>query len=157
MIKQIWTIRDIHKLFTGLNFSIAIFSLGYTILNIFTLPDKIDYGYSPSAGINIVESKYALLPLPIVALLICIAVYLMIKYFSKSKQNNPDSIKATKNALNGSNFILMLLLFFIELDFINKAKQVGGFSPIIILFLMIAFAIFVIYQIIRRIPKKQKK
>ncbi len=162
MIKQIWTIRSVTKLFDGLTFAITLFMLGYTILNILVLPSEVSYKNISSGDIIAHYSKFILLILPVISTFICIVLHTIgtkVKnLIVNAKLTNRiivGNLKIKYESLIGFNFILALTFFFTQLNLLNSAKEIAGFSPIIIVACIIGLIVFGIYQITRLIKAKQ--
>lgn len=139
MIKQLWFVRNEHRLFNYLNFAIAGFTLIYTILNIIVFE-----------GAN---TRYAFLILPIIALSICILLNRIYKgvhkrksILSLEKEKQIAKTKICQETAIGYNFILMLLSFFIQMDILNTYKNVGGSYIILEILCIVAFFCFGLYQ-----------
>lgn len=73
MLKQIWTIRSLRMLIWGLSFAASLVALGYAALCCFVLGDEVPWRPAPD-GVFLV-SRWRLLVLPAVSLLLCIVLW----------------------------------------------------------------------------------
>lgn len=138
MIRKLWFVRNRHRLFIVLNFTISLTILIYTILNLFVFT-KIE--------------KYMLLILPAISLLLCFLFYNKYKkiYKRKSIQILDNEIKAKKIEILqqnfiGYNFILVLLLYFIQNDILNFHKGLKGSYIIFEILCLVALFVFTLHQ-----------
>ncbi|WMJ22548.1 hypothetical protein RBG61_11185 [Paludicola sp. MB14-C6] len=155
MIKQIWSIRSNAKLFNGLNFVITLFSLLYTILILFVLPNQIMLFHSQ------LHSKLILLILPLCSTILCCIFYHIVNKLKKKLADTKkidrtatQPIRVLHDSVIGFNFLLMVTLFFIQIELLNRAKQIQGFSPLIIYIGLILIILFLIDSIRKYIKSK---
>lgn len=132
MIKQIWTIRSRYKLFIGLSFAIAGVILGYSALNLAVLPETIPWSDSKA-------SKYALLAIPTLSLLLCVGFYLLSRRLSG----------LWNEMFTACCFLQAMFLAFLQLRYLNIAKGIPHFSDLILILTGAAFFIAVIYYSIK--------
>lgn len=155
MIKQIWTVRSLQKLFNGLAFAFCGFMIFYTALNLFILPDMVPWGWHAEAG-NMVW-KYQLLLFPVISFVICCLLYRESKRAKplSDREGEPPQSEEIKRKqqkyrsemYTGLNFICTLFLFFFQLDYLNQAKQIPGFSRIILVMILLALVGYMIYAV----------
>ena len=122
--KQYWTVRSRPRLFIGLAFTIAGFMLFYTILTVLVLEPEIPWRLFPW-GAAVSASRFWLLAVPLLSIGCCI----LLRYLGRRG--------GREELLAGENFLLSLLLFFVQLDKLNLAKGIGG-SPALVLILLLA-------------------
>jgi hypothetical protein len=122
--KQYWTVRSRPRLFIGLAFTIAGFMLFYTILTVLVLEPEIPWRLFPW-GAAASASRFWLLAVPLLSMGCCT----LLRYLSR--RGGREELWA------GENFLLSLLLFFVQLDKLNLAKGIGG-SPALVLILLLA-------------------
>ncbi len=122
--KQYWTVRSRPRLFIGLAFTIAGFMLFYTILTVLVLEPEIPWRLFPW-GAAVSASRFWLLAVPLLSMGCCT----LLRYLSR--RGGREELWA------GENFLLSLLLFFVQLDKLNLAKGIGG-SPALVLILLLA-------------------
>lgn len=122
--KQYWTVRSRPRLFIGLAFTIAGFMLFYTILTVWVLEPEIPWRLFPW-GAAVSASRFWLLTVPLLSIGCCI----LLRYLGRRG--------GREELLAGENFLLSLLLFFVQLDKLNLAKGIGG-SPALVLILLLA-------------------
>ena len=122
--KQYWTVRSRPRLFIGLAFTIAGFMLFYTILTVLVLEPEILWRLFPW-GAAVSASRFWLLAVPLLSMGCCT----LLRYLSR--RGGREELWA------GENFLLSLLLFFVQLDKLNLAKGIGG-SPALVLILLLA-------------------
>ena len=122
--KQYWTVRSRPRLFIGLAFTIAGFMLFYTILTVLVLEPEIPWRLFPW-GAAASASRFWLLAVPLLSIGCCI----LLRYLGRRG--------GREELLAGENFLLSLLLFFVQLDKLNLAKGIGG-SPALVLILLLA-------------------
>lgn len=157
MIKPLWTVRNIHKLFNGLNVSISSFMLVYTILNLMVFDKEVARKMFFWSQSSVMGNKYALLILPIVGIVLsCVLVYLStIPKHIKYEINEITKITALKDLKNhreliiGCNFLLTLSIFFAQLDNLSFAKHIKSFGFIPTIVFIIMLIPFTIYKYIK--------
>lgn len=162
MIKQIWTVRSLQKLFNGLSFAVCAFNLFYTSLTLTVLPDAVLWGWHAAEG-NM-ASKYQLLLFPAISLVICCLLYRearRAKPLADREGQKPDSAEVKQRQqryrsemYTGLNFLCTLFLFFFQIDYLNIAKQIPGFSKLILILILIAMAGYLIYAVRRIVTAK---
>lgn len=138
MIRKLWFVRNRHRLFIILNFTISLVVLIYSILNLFIFT-KVE--------------KYMLLILPFISLLLCFLFYDKYKNIYKRKsiqmldnEKKAKKIEISQRNIIGYNFILVLLLFFIQNDILNYHKGLKGSYVIFEILCLVALFIFTLYQ-----------
>lgn len=151
MIKQIWTIRDPRRLFIGLSFAVAGLMLFYTLINLPYIPMP-----HPWSGID-----YA--AVPVISLLLCILWKVLISKNSVltgcKKASDPIALDRQKTLSKDCRIAAMalmtLILAFVQLDILNKAKALPGFGLAVPLFCLVAwlFSSIRFRSMIRRISK----
>lgn len=126
MIKQIWTVRNPQKLFTGLAFAIAGLILGYTVMNLMYLPME-----------NTGLLEYArLLATPLLSLSLCVLWFFLIKrntvLFGCKAAADDTALSRQKKLARDCRLTTMMLitvaLAFVQLELLNQAKQLSGFG-----------------------------
>jgi len=156
MIKQIWRIRSKPKLYNGLSFVVTIILLVYTTLNILYMPSEIPFSVLHYQNVTLKLSKYVLIILPIIETAIYFYLYRSTTKLKRQiiKEKSRDRLKSKKtiilhDTLIGVNFLTALTLFFTQLNFLNNAKELKGFSvfPIVICFIaLVAYSINMILR-----------
>lgn len=167
MIKPYFVVRSKRKLFLGLSFSISGFVLFYTIITMFVLPENIPWKKFASINNAIYASKYMLLMLPILSVLLCIALYINAKrqklprlFCTKAPENSnilENKLTVYSDMMTGNSLLCSMLLGFWQIDRLNIAKNTNRFSPIILILLIIALIGYTIYQALKIIKIKQEK
>lgn len=145
MIKRLMTVRSREKLFLGLAFALSGFSLAYTLLTIMVLPKQI--------LLNGPITRYVLLLLPCVGILICIAALLI-------RKTQPESLPvktAVRQFCCGIAFCSSLFLLLWQINLLDQAKQIIGFSPIILFLTALATTAYCCYGIFHIIQARQEK
>lgn len=164
LIKQIWTIRSLPKLFNGLNLSVSLFMLFYTILNVIFLDNLICYKLL-FFGNNLPDnSKYLLFIIPVIGVMVTLflSFYSNVPKKIKYEINEITRYTALKDYKNhreyliGLNFLITLTIAFVGIDSLTLAKGLNSFLLLpaaITLFSIIPFALYkynkmkVIYEI----------
>lgn len=154
MVKPIWTVRSIHRLFNGLNVAIAAFSLGYSLLCVLVLPELIPFRFIPWVD-PIHASRYFLAILPSVILVVGVMLWVLSKKakhlrYEINEVTKPTAEKDRKNHMElliGINFLLMVSGLFFQMDALNTAKQIDGFGVIPAIAPLVLLIPFVIYKL----------
>lgn len=103
-------------------------------------------------------SKYLLFLLPIISLLLCILFFRVshldkMPWIARQKSETPEGQSYQKGlrqiALVGGSFLFSLFLFFRQMDRLDTAKGIDGFSPIVWGLLLLALIVFVGYMLFR--------
>ena len=145
MIKQLMTVRSKEKLFLGLSFALSGFSFFYTLLIILILPEQIML-YMP-------VNRYMLLLLPCAGLFLCVVILFIRK---RQLKERPGGC-AVRQFCCGLAFCLSLFLFLWQIDLLDRAKQISGFSPIILILMALATIAYCFYGIFHIIRARQEK
>ena len=156
IIKQLFIIRSKRKLFWGLSFAVSAFSLFYTLLCVLVLDEQVPW--HPFSGEIVLISKYLLFVLPALSLLLCILLFQLshkdkLPWMARRKAPTPEG-RAYQQGIRqvtfvGGSFLLSLFLFFRQMDRLDTAKGISGFSPIVWGLLLLALIIFLGYMFLK--------
>lgn len=165
MIRKFWIVRSRSKLFWGLTFAISLFMLGYTLLNLLVLEDRVPWYpfFAPAEG---ERSKYLLLLLPLISLLFGLLLYLDFRRNALPRlfyrAGSSDALRQKRLAVYQTMelyaaFLLALFLSFWQLDRLNGAKQLPGFAPLVPILLLAALLVWLVYSLIRLLRIKDSQ
>lgn len=156
MIKQIWRVRSKPKLYNGLSLVITIIILVYTVLNILYMPSEIPFSVLNYQNVTLMFSKFVLIIVPVISTAIYFYLYLSTTKLKKRiiSEKATNRLKSKKtivlhDTIIGVNFLTALTLFFIQLNFLNNAKEIRGFSVLPIIACFIALVIYLFNMISR--------
>lgn len=145
LIKQIWFVRNVKRLINYLSITISAFILLYSILSIWAIGGGADIG-------TLMTKYSSLIIVPVVGL--AISVVFLWKYHSapssKAITDNDRSNGAVtemkqaiiKTLLCGTNLLIALLFFFIQINALNTAKELDSFGILPIYLCLIGGVIF---------------
>lgn len=155
-VKNLWVVRSRRKLFTGLAFALGGFMLFYTVLTLLVLEAEIPLKiwFWPAPAVTAVPlpqaPKLRLVTLPLVSLALSVLFLLAgrRKRLPFRREPMPKAQRTLWEVLcAGESFLFALHLFFWQLDRLNYAKGIQGFSPLVALLALTAIPIFAGYAI----------
>ena len=158
MIKQIWFIRNERKLINSLSFTIVGFIFLYSLLSIWALSDAL----LDSSNQNVYQLMFGnahLIILPLVSLLVSSVLFWFSNHTKASKNCfDKQSIvleqKVKRDLLIGTNLFLTLVISFVQIEFLNYAKQISGFGLTPIYICIVGVTCFYVFTIFKFINKK---
>lgn len=135
MMKPIWEVRNLHKLLNGLSVTIVVFMLSYTVLTLVANPN--------------IPEKFSLFRVPLMSVVSTAALLLFERSMKKSTTRAKEKIKLYTDLYVGVDVVATTAFAFIQVEYLNEAKNLQGFSPIIAPALVILLVIFSAYKYVK--------
>lgn len=160
MIKQIWTVRSLPKLFNGLTLSLSTFMLLYTVLNVIFFDKEVITRLNFWSSRFVSNDKLALLIVPVLCFFASLILWHLSNVPKKLKYEVTEATRKTalkdiknhREYIVGSNFLITIISFFVELDALNTAKSLPGFG----LFpALIGVVLLIIFTVIKYFASKK--
>lgn len=160
MIKQIWTVRSLPKLFNGLTLSLSTFMLLYTVLNVIFFDKEVITRLNFWSSRFVSNDKLALLIVPVLCFFASLILWHLSNVPKKLKYEVTEATRKTalkdiknhREYIVGSNFLITIISFFVGLDALNTAKSLPGFG----LFpALIGVVLLIIFTVIKYFASKK--
>lgn len=149
MIKKLWFVRSTDKLLQSISITLTALSLAYSTANVFVLEQ---------------QGRLTLLIIPLISTVCCLAFHLIFKkahrrsyILTLDRDNQMLAVKNSRNTVSGTEFFVIVILFLLQTEYVNKFKSFTGSYIFMIALVILSLIIFLIFQLKKRLNIQKSK